>query len=97
MTDRSPDNIAAEALAASLGRSVANNDPARVAFTSFLQANFAQLATQALVDLLRHKNVFSEAEIQNALKTAYDRRTNELRQQGMIVPAAPAVRPTGGH
>lgn len=83
----------AEQLAAALGRVVSNTRQEKVAGMAYLQAALAQAAVQALIDLLRHKNIFSKEEIDRALSRAYEERFKQLSgSNGAILMPTPMTR-----
>lgn len=65
----------------------------RAAAMGYIMGMCAQVATQALIDLLKQKNVVSEAEIRRALANGYTEQHNQLSgHNGVIVTTAPTVR-----
>lgn len=83
----------AEQLAAAAGRLVSNSRTDRVAGMGYLQAVMVQAAVQALIDLLKQKNVFSEAEITRALNASYDERFRHMSgSNGAVLQPAPTTK-----
>jgi hypothetical protein len=89
------DVLAAERLMAETHREAASSPTPMVANTAYLSATFAQYATQAIIDLLKQKNIISEDELKRALAHSYNTGADAKRQQAqqLIVAPAPAVRP----
>ena len=92
---RKQDAIEAQRLIERLAGSITHNTDRNVAGTGLIQANMAQCSAQALVTLLIRKNIISEADVETAHAQAYRARANQLRDGGLIVPAAPQVKPNG--
>lgn len=63
--------------------------------TAFMQANFAQHALQAVITLLKQKNIISDTDLTKALADAYNDAASHKRTAGqskqIIVPPAPRV------
>lgn len=92
MTDK--DAITAEVLAQKLINGAAGQSPSQVATVGYVQANLTQCSFQALVTLLIHKGVITEAEVENAHAEAYRKRAEHTSNR-LIVPAAAVARPKG--
>lgn len=94
MTDQpKPDSIAADRLVARLTNAIKTNKTEVVAGYALVQANMAHCSMQAIIDLLRHKNIISENEISAALALSYNKRSDSLVERSIIAPPAPQVRP----
>lgn len=95
MTDRKADAIAAEQLAAAVGRVVGQTRTEKVAGLAYLQATLAQAANQALINILKRHNIISDSELERTLAEVYDERYKSLSgSSGAIVQPAPLVRPS---
>lgn len=68
---------------------------ADMAVSAFVQNIASQAAIQALVNLIKSKNLVSTAEIDRALAQAYDDAEREAARQGLIaVPTSAAIAKT---
>jgi len=67
------------------------HDPSQVAGHAYMQACMAQASTQALVTLLRRKNICSEDEIDRYLADAYEAREQMFHEQSIIAAPAPQI------
>lgn len=87
----------ADELQDALLRQVERGDVDGIAAAAYVQANFAQQCAQAVLILLQHKGIISEAEVQKALGDAYHARTHQLRNNGRVIMPAPFLKPNGSH
>jgi hypothetical protein len=60
-----------------------------------VQASFAQQCAEAILQLLKHKNLISEGEIQTALANAYHAKAHRLKGTNGSVIVPPMIRPNG--
>lgn len=89
----SPDAKASVRLAETVGRVVSNTKVERVAGMGYMQAVLSQAAVQALINLLKTKNIVSDAELARFLAEQYDERSAQLAgRHGGTPAAAPLVR-----
>lgn len=94
MSEKPKDEAAAEQLALALKRVLSGTRTERVAGTAYVQSVFAQTAGQALINLLKSKNIISDKEIERVLAEAYNERFKQLSgASGAIVTVPPLVRP----
>lgn len=95
MTDQVKQHILeAEKLASALGSAVGHTTVAHTAGLAAVQSNLTQCAVQTMLDLLKQKGVITEGEFDQALAVAYRTRRDQLRNRGLIVAAAPHVKPS---
>lgn len=73
------------------------NDPSQVAGHAYMQSVMSQASAQALVTLLRRKNVISEEEISRALAEAYETREQLFHDQSIKAAPAPQIITPGSH
>lgn len=73
---------------------IERSDVPTIAASAYMQATYAQQAAEAILQLLRHKNIVSEAEIQKALGDSYHAKAHRLKNSGNIV-VPPMLRPNG--
>jgi hypothetical protein len=73
------------------------SDVPTIAAAAFVQAAFADGVCEAVLALLKFKNIISEAELQKALGDSYHAKAVKLRGAGgAIIPAShPMIRPNG--
>lgn len=76
MTKRDYDPL--QQLGMALGRVIAGTRSDKAAALAYLQASIANAALQGLVNLLVHKGVLTQAQVQESLDDAYDERFKQL-------------------
>lgn len=86
--------IDADELKAAVVGSIERSDVPTIAASAYMQATYAQQAAEAILQLLRHKNIVSEGEIQKALGDSYHAKAHRLKNSGNIV-VPPMLRPNG--
>ena len=95
MAENAKDSKAARQLMLAIDRVVSNSRIERCAGMGYAQACMAMAATQAIINLLKSKNIISDTEITNALAEEYEMRFKQLSgSQGAAVAPAPVVRPS---
>ena len=98
MAEQSPDLRAAEDIARACHTIAGHTKVDRIALLAYIQANMTQCAVQVLVNFLRQKNMFGDAELTKRLAEAYDDMAAQLtRSMLLAVPQAPVVRPKNGN
>lgn len=89
------DGIEAQRLVDRTVATLTHHSDRTIAQIAMIQANLSQAANQALVTLLIRKNIVSQADVSEILAQAYRARADQLVGAGLIVPAAPQVKPNG--
>jgi len=84
----------ADELTSELLRAIARSDVPTIAANAMMQATFAQQCAEAILQLLRHKGIITEGDIQTALANAYHARSHKLKNSGNVV-VPPMLRPNG--
>ena len=92
---RKQDAIEAQRLVNRLAATMTHNSDRGIAGSGLIQANLAQAAVSAIVHLLIRKNIVSASDVDEVLAQAYRNRSEQLSSAGLIVPAAPQVKPNG--
>jgi len=87
LDDKAAGNWLMKTMRAFLGR----NDPSQAAGNAYIQSTMAQCSAQAIVNLLRQKNIVSEGELKRALAEAYMEREQKFHDQSVIAAPAPQV------
>lgn len=90
------DEIEAQRLCDVLARNIGTNTAQKVAGMAYLQAATAQCGVQALVDLLKHKGIISDTDLEAALASSYRKRRDHAEDNSIIAAPAPTVRPRNG-
>lgn len=89
----SVDGRAAKQLSLAIERVVSNTRVERCAGMGYAQACMAMAAVQAMINLLKSKNIILDTEIERALADEYERRFRQLSgSQSADVAPAPQVR-----
>lgn len=88
---RRQDAIEAQALCDLCGRLVGKNTLLNTAGTAYIQSTVSQAGIDALVAVLIHKGILTEAELVQSLAIQYRRQADRLGAQGQIVIPAPTV------
>lgn len=84
----------ADELKAAIVGAIERSDVPTIAASAYMQATYAQQAAEAILQLLKHKNIISDAEVQKALGDSYHAKAVRLKNSGNIV-VPPMLRPNG--
>lgn len=91
--DDPPDIAAMKQFQEACARVVDGSRVDRAAAMGYIMGMCAQVVTQAVLDVLKRKNLISEAELRRAIADSYGDVLKQLSgSNGVILPPGPAVR-----
>ncbi len=91
MSDDKPSQRAGNWLMKTMKAFLGKNEPTQVAGHAYMQSTMAQCSSQAIVNLLRRKNIISTGELERALAEAYMEREQRFHDQSIVAAPAPQV------
>lgn len=95
MTNEQPkDAKAANELVQVLMTRMSQMTPMDLVGSAFIQGQMAQASIQAIVNLLKTKNVVGIAELEKALADSYEQCAKAFKQQGLALPPSALATPS---